>query len=313
MTSDRSFVFTVVWTESVFTYLRYFVASQLDHSDARFRFLANGCPRSQIELLDAFAERHAEQVVEVLDISPDRMIRHGDALDAVLRLRDDGDFFCFIDSDILATAPFVETFAEMLDGSCDAVTSGRGVWAETDVVPVGHPGVNGEYFYSQSGYLFGSPHFGMYRRAPLVETLDRWGIGFGSSGPDLEEAAKARLSAAGHDYWAYDTGKIANIFFQEDGNTLCHREHPALMHIGGVSHYLFVEDEDRAATLPGWARSMGDPTRFEVSRFTAAVLRALDEDRPPPSVPDGIEPAVADRLTGVRGALVDLVDTYRSR
>ena len=243
---EPAFVFNVVWTGSVFPYLRHFVASQLRHSGARFRFVANGCPPDQVRLMERFAAAEHGRVIEVF-VSSTTMERHGAALDAVLEARDDGEFFCFVDPDILAERPYLPEFADALDEGCAAVTSGRGVWTDDVIVPAGHPGVPGECFYSQDGYLFGSPHFAMYRRAPLQETISRWGAGFGSAGADLTQDAKDAMAAAGHRYWIYDTGKIVNILLQEDGHRLCHFEHPALLHIGGMSHYLSPPDGRRRA------------------------------------------------------------------
>jgi hypothetical protein len=313
-TAERSFVFNIVWTGSVFTYLRYFVASQIAQSDARFRFLGNGCPPEQLQLMERFAQRYPDRVVEVLETSPE-MVNHGAALDRVRERRDDGEFFCFIDPDILARGPFVGAFADALDGSCAAVTSGRGVWLDDDRVPPGHPGVAGEHFYSQDGFLFGSPHFAMYRRAPLDATIERWGVTFVSAGGDLSDAAKDRLRDAGHDYFIYDTGKLVNIFLQGDGNRFCHFEHPDLMHIGGLSHYLAppkMVQRDGAEPEPDWKVWRGMATRFEVARFTAAVIRDLSEGIPAPEVPAELDPSVGDRLRSVRDALVELMERYRA-
>ena len=296
---DASFVFNIVWVGEVFDYLQYFVESQIAQSGARFRFLSNGCGAVQLEKMEAFAARHPGRVIEVIETSKE-MGAHGVALDTVFEQRDDGEFFCTIDPDILATAPFVGDFAARLD-SCVGVTSGRGVWVDDDVVPEGHKGVAGEMFYSRDGYLFGSPHFGMYRRAEVRATMERWGIGFKSAGPELSDEAKAQLRAAGHDYLLYDTGKILNILLQEDGSSLCHFEHPALMHIGGLSDYILTED----AMQRQW-----DPSRFEVARFTAGILRDLCHGKPAAPIPDGLEPAMADRLTTVRGALIDMIESY---
>lgn len=317
--ADRSFVFNIVWTGSVFAYLRYFVASQIAQSDARFRFLGNGCPPEQLRMMERFAERQPDRVVEVLETSPE-MVNHGAALDRARELRDDGDFFCFVDPDILARGPFVGAFAEALDGGCAAVTSGRGIWIDDDRVPPGHPGVSGEYFYSQDGFLFGSPHFAMYRRAPLDATVERWGVTFVSAGNDLSDAAKEQLRVDGHDYFIFDTGKLVNIFLQVDGNRLCHFEHPQLMHIGGVSHYLApsgyqtpigTSDPQGEEPEPNWQTWRGMTSRFEVARYTARVLRDLSDGNPAPAVPDGLDPSITERLVPVRAALIELVERYR--
>jgi hypothetical protein len=79
----------------------------------------------------------------------------------------------------------------------------------------------------------------MYRSDPLRTTMARWGVGFGSAGEqEVPGPTMEALRAAGQENWLYDTGKMVNILLQEDGNRLCHLEHAALLHIGGLSHYL---------------------------------------------------------------------------
>jgi hypothetical protein len=311
---ESAFVFNVVWTGSVFPYLRHFVASQLRHSGARFRFVANGCPPDQLRLMEEFAAESADRVTDVF-VTSTTMERHGAALDAVLAARDDGEFFCFVDPDILAEGPYLREFADALEDGCSGVTSGKGVWTDDVVVPAGHPGVPGECFYSQDGYLFGSPHFAMYRRGPLKETVSRWGAGFASAGGDLSPTAKEALAAAGQSYWIYDTGKIVNILLQEGGHRLCHREHPALLHIGGMSHYLSPPKEPGKARALGEATDLGLPwpaVRLEVARYTAALLRALSGDEPPPVAPAGLDRDLARRLDRVRAAVLGLFPTARA-
>jgi hypothetical protein len=307
-TPESAFVFNIVWTGSVFPYLRHFVASQLRHSDARFRFVANGCPPDQVRLMEEFAAATAGRVTEVFVSSP-VMKRHGDALDAVLEARDDGEFFCLVDPDILAEGPYLREFADMLDDGCAGVTSGKGVWTDSVVVPPGHPGVPGECFYSQDGYLFGSPHFAMYRRGPLQETIRRWGAGFDTAVADLTPEAKDVMVSAGHSYWIYDTGKILNILLQENGHRLCHREHPALLHVGGMSHYLSPPKGLGEPRAVGEASDWGlpwPPARLEVARYTAALLQALTGDEPPPTAPSGLDSDLGARLDMVRVAVTNL-------
>ena len=83
-------MFNLVLNGTVFTYLQYFVASQIHESDARFRFVVNACPPEQIELMERVAAKFPDQVEEVFVASEKRMVGHGVALDAVLEQRDDG-------------------------------------------------------------------------------------------------------------------------------------------------------------------------------------------------------------------------------
>lgn len=309
---DEELVFNIVWTGTVFTYLRRFVASQIARSRARFRFVANGCPGEQIELLERFAARHPDRVVEVLDVSSE-MIAHGVALDRVRAQRDDGHWFCLIDPDIKANAPFVSPFADLLADGYAAVTSGKEVWSDDNLIPVDHPGVAGEFFFDRKGFVFGSPHLALYDRAALDDTTARWGVGLGSAGPDLTEAAKARMAAMGHEYIVYDTAKIVNALLQADGHRLVHRDLPQLIHIGGLSHYLsppggYITLDD-GEVAPDFAR-WGITDRYHVTKFTALTLRRLQHDGSVPRIPAGIEPAMARKLELVQREMADLFATY---
>ena len=306
-------IFNIVLTGNSFWHLRYFVCSLIDQSDAQFRLITNACtPESTSEIVE-FARRHHERVVEVFDASSSRMIAHGVALDAVRHVRDDGDLFCFVDPDIKARRPFLGEFREILS-NYDAVTSGKEVWTDDNVVPASSVGVGGRHFYDEAGFTFGSPHFAMYDRDALEDTLERWGIGLGSAGPELSDAARSLMAEAGHRYRIYDTGKIANILFQLDGHTLRHFDHPDLIHIGGLSHFISPPDPGAKSgeiETPTWARFQGMDVRFETAQYTAAVLRSSIERRPVPPLPEGVEPGSRARFELVRLEMTDLVERYR--
>lgn len=312
--NESDLVFNIVWTGQVFAYLRLFAASQLEHSSARFRFVANGCPPDQIELMERFRSQWPGRVVEVLDVSPELMIAHGVALDRVRAIRDDGDHFCLIDPDIKANAPFVPIFAELLDDHA-AVTSGVEVWSDSNVIPENHPGVAGEFFYDRNGFVFGSPHLALYRRAELDDTTRRWGVGLGSAGPELRDDTKAKLATMGHEYLVYDTGKIVNALLQGDGHELVHRDLPQLVHIGGLAHYLSppaYRTTDEGAVEPDWTRYEIMAARHEVARYTARTLQACCAGEPAPELPVGLEPGMTHRLELVRREIIDLVERYGS-
>jgi hypothetical protein len=310
-TGDARFVFNIVWTGAVFSPLHYFVCSLMAHSGARFRFVGNGCTPDSLADMEVFASRHADRVVDIVDACPERMGAHGVALDEVMKIRDDGEFFCLVDPDIMARGTFMAEFVDEMSRH-DAVTSGRGVWCESDVVPPGHPGVAGEHFFREDGFVFGSPHFAIYRRAALDETIERWGVTFRTAGPDIPDETRRRLVEGGHRYRIYDTGKVLNIMFQED-HSLVHYEHPRLMHIGGMSHYLepgkYIVVDGREE--PDWIRYRNVSDRFEVAQFTAAMLHALIDQRELPPIPPDLEPSLVTRLETVRSEMVDLVETYR--
>lgn len=318
---ESDLTLNLVWTGRVFDDLQLYTESMLDRCSARFRFVANACPPDQLQAMEAFAEAHPGRVVEVLDVSSKVMVRHGDALDVVLDRRDDGEHFCFVDPDIFAMGPYLRPFCQELT-SCAAVTSGRELWSDHNVRPATHIGVNGEYFFDQDGYVFGSPHVAFYRRRALDETRERWGVGLSSAGNDISGAARHRLEAVGRSFWVYDTAKIVNILLQADGHELRHLESPDLIHIGGVSHYLTSHAPDTVEGAsgpskwglndPNWGKQDGMAARYLVAGYTAAVLQALAAGGPVPEVPEEADDALLDRLALVRSASIDLVARYGS-
>jgi hypothetical protein len=308
-------VFNIVVTGRVFWHLRYFVCSLVHNSDAHFRLVANGCAPETLALLDDYAAAHPGQVVEILDVSPAAIVAHGVALDAVRSVRDDGDLFCFVDTDIKARAPFLAPYLELLRTHA-AVTSGKQVWVDDHVVPDTHfgLGLDGRHFFHPDGFVYGCPHLALYQRADLDETCARWGVGLGSAGPDLSDEARTQLVTIGHHYKIYDTGKIVNILLQVDGRSLCHIDPDELIHIGGMSHFLSPPDPGAAhgeLETPSWAAYHGMEPRLAVTRYTAALLRGLAEGTPLPDLPLGLEPAMQERLLFVRNEIIDLVERYR--
>ena len=170
--TESDVVFNIVWVGPSFTYLRWFVASQMLHSEARFRFIANDCPPEEVAAMERFAEAHPDRIHDLFVASEDHRLRHGDCLDMVLDRSDDGALFGLVDPDICANGPFVSSMLTMLDDA-EVATSGSEVWSDSNVLPEDQLGVSGEYFFDRAGFVFGSPHLAMYRRAAVAETIDR--------------------------------------------------------------------------------------------------------------------------------------------
>lgn len=310
----RDIVFNVVWTGTAFSVLRRLTDTVMAHEPCRFRFIANACPPSEVDAIRAHAAAHPDQIVDVVVASDGPMLRHGDCLDIVLRSTDDGPLFSLLDPDILATGPFLKPFLDLLDEH-DAVTAGIELWSLDSVRPDGHVGVNGEIFYDRDGYVFGSPHFALYRSGPLRETVRRWGVGFSSAGNDLSDAAKARIEELGRTYWIYDTGKVVNILLQGDGGRLVHQDDDRLVHVGGLAHFLAPPQsmaDDSGAPGSRWGitdrwdewENQGD--RYFVASQAARHLRAEAMGEPVPPLPTDVTPSMAERLGRLRAALSTL-------
>lgn len=312
--AERDVVFNVVWAGPSFEYLRWFVASQMLHCDARYRFIANDCPAEDVASMERFADANAERVQDVFVASEDVRLRHGDCLDMVLDRWNDGPLFALVDPDICATGSFVTSMLSLLEGA-DVATSGSEVWSDTNVLPEGQLGVSGEFFYDRDGYTFGSPHLALYRRDAIDDTRERWGVGFSSASAEvLSDPARARLDELDRPFLIYDTGKLLNIFLQGDGHRLVHEEIDDIAHIGGLTHHLhptgYTSDES-GETVPDWALWPGMADRFEVTRYTTAVLRSLVDGVDPPPAPAHVEGPMTEKLGYVRSLLTDMVEECR--
>jgi hypothetical protein len=311
--TQRDVTFNVVWTGNSFHYLQYFVASQIAHSESRFRFVVNGCAPSQLAEMQAAGARHPDRIVEVLEVSPE-LVAHGVALDRVRCSRDDGPVFATIDPDIKAKAPFVDELLAVLEGGATVVSSATEVWSTTNVVPEGHAGVAGEHFFDVDGYTFGGPHLALYRRDALDATCARWGVTLGSAGPELAPATTGRIDEVGRLFKIYDTGKIVNILLQADGGTVVQHELDQIVHIGGMSHYFEPSGQITLAdgsTGPQWARHKSVHDRYVVARHTAQLLASLCDGGPAPALPDGMEGELLAKLERVDHEIVDLMEAHR--
>ncbi|MBX3314987.1 MAG: hypothetical protein KF906_11770 [Actinobacteria bacterium] len=307
-------VFNVVWTGTVFSALHRFTDSILAHEKVRLRFLANACPPEEVTAMEAYATARPGSVVDVRVVSTDRMLRHGDCLDLVVREQDDGALFGLLDPDILATGPFIDRFLDLLRGRA-AVTSGVELWSADNVRPADNIGVSGEFFYDQDGFVFGSPHLAIYRREPLLATMDRWGVGFSTAGNDIADTTRRRLEELGRSFWIYDTGKVVNILLQGDGYGLVHEDLDALVHVGGLAHFLAppqptVGEDGSLQREWGqhdrWDIWEGQGPRFLIAGQAARFLRAQSRGKPLPPPPDGLTPFLADRVHRLRTALATL-------
>jgi hypothetical protein len=304
------FVFNVVITPGTFRYLSLFTRSLLAHSRVRLRLVANGCPPDEVtEMRDFAADVGAR--VSVLALSDPAMLPHGVALDEIYAATDDGDYFCFVDSDVKATGPFMALFVELLTRA-DLVTSCSVAWSDDAVLPPDASDLVGRHSIGHDGFVYGSSYLAIYRRARIEQVRRVWPVTFRAYAYDkLAEPVQRRLEEMGRRFRLYDTAKVLNILLQGDGGVLTHAENPALVHVGGISQYLsdpsvLARGAQVAsdAPVPWFADSGRGRQRWDFARWAAAVLRNIVDDEPLPELPE--DPILRLRATEVQRELLDL-------
>ena len=323
MIGETDFVFNVVFTPLTFRWLRLFTWSVIEQGRVRLRLVANGCPPDELRELIEFSQAH-DPVVEVLQVARGEILPHGEALDAVCRERDDGDWFCFTDSDVMARGPLLDACRSPLS-RCAALTSGRPGWGLPQVAGRGTRVLPGQLLFDEDGFVYGSSYFAIYHRESLLRVRDRWGVGFsGYRWPDLPAEVRREVARLGRRFDLYDTAKVLNILLQADGETVAHIDHPNLVHIGGMSvEYLcdafgvrpmdlWLEWErslsPSGAPEPPGSDDLGAPP--DPARVAALALRCLVRGEPLPPIPTSLDAAAEERLRKVIGELTDLVDRY---
>jgi hypothetical protein len=305
-------VFNVVVTPGTFRFLQFFTRSLLAQSEVRLRLVANGCPPAELKTIHDFAAEHRRRV-ETFPLPSPAMQPHGAALDQVYLAHDDGEYFCFVDSDVKAKRPFMPMFLELLTRA-DAVTSGNVAWAEDTVLPAGSPDLPGRYAFGHDGFVYGSSYLAIYARGAVERVREHWGVTFRATASEkLPAPVQRQLAAMGRQFGHYDTAKVMNILLQGDGFVLTHVENPALVHIGGISQYLSDPSvlgrdsgaaESAEAPVPWFAASASGRDRWEFARWAATMLRSLVDGEPEPDLPEDAQQR--PRANAVRRELLDL-------
>jgi hypothetical protein len=237
------------------------------------------------------------------------MVAHGVALDEAYAANDDGDYFCFVDSDVKANRPFMEMFLELLTHA-DVITSGNVAWSDDAVLPADAPDLVGRHSVGHDGFVYGSSYLAIYRRARIERVRNDWPVTFRAYAYDkLAVPVQRRLDELGRTFRLYDTAKVLNILLQGDGGVLTHAENPALVHVGGISQYLsdptvLARGAPAEAPVPWFAASDTGRRRWDFARWAAAVLRNIVDGAPLPDLPE--DPALRLRATDVQRELLDL-------
>lgn len=289
-----SFCFHIVYTPGSVRPLLFLVHSLLQWSDCTFRLVANGCTRQEAQLLVDFCQHNPR--LHFLRLPSARMMGHGPALN-YLQAHNDGDYFCFMDSDIYAAGNFMPEFEPYLqDGSPVALFSGAPLEqpAEGWVMPDGYPLLDGRFNRTKSGLCLGSTYFAIYNNQRVSALRRAIGIGFeGYHWEKIPVALQKQLTENGLVYPRYDTARVFNLFLHLQGATFLYQPSATLRHLGGVSRLTNVQTLSWVRQLKIYAKQWlkGERLRLSDQQFTpielyfAEFFPALHHQRPLPALP----------------------------
>jgi hypothetical protein len=282
--------FYIIYTRGTARALSFLLNSLLRWSDCGFCLVANGCDESEVAQLQQLCVGNRR--LSFIALPSAGILPHGAALNYLQQHCAD-KYFCFMDSDIYANAPFMDDFTPNLD-TYAGIFSG----AALDHPPAGlrlTPGqrdLAGCFSHTASGLCLGSTYFAIYDQARLKQTQNDTGFGWEKRRwHEIPETYQQKLDTEGLRFHSYEPGKLTNLWLQWSGARLLYQPCAALRHLGGVSRFLSVRSwswglraKVRAKLfLQGEFASLMRHNFTAPVRYYGEVLLALQEGRPLPA------------------------------
>ena len=232
--------FNVIYTPGTVRYLTPFISTLLRWSDCRYRMVANGCSDDECDLLRAITA--LDDRLELLIMPEKRMVPHGETLD-FLHARTDSDWFCFMDSDILAVGPFLEDFQEDLE-QAEVFSSCLPLWYNEDdiTLPTSFRHMHGIHAYAENGATIACDYFVIYNNREFMKTREATGVGLKViAWNELEAEHQEALEKMGLKKADYDSGKALTMLMADRGARVRYRQSDNLKHIGGFTEVGAIE------------------------------------------------------------------------
>ena len=249
--------FNIIYIAGTVNYLSLFVFSLLKWSNCSFRLVSNGCHPEEKSLLERICMTSSR--LEYLELPGENGMKHGKAL-ALLQSMEEGDYFCFLDSDIFATHDFPGELFKLMEQHV-AVFSCSPIWfaAEEQILPDFHPRMPGHFNKADNDVCLGTTYFAIYENKTLTEFLQRTGLHFDKyNWEDIPAQYQKRLEQMDLKKQIYDTAKVLNLVMQTEGNQIIVHDTTALCHIGGISA-VYASDNKLLSTtsmLRKWVRKI---------------------------------------------------------
>ena len=226
--------FNIIYTPYTTRSLSMFIPSLLEWMDSRFRIVANGCSPEEAQMLRDICAGNDR--LEFLMLSEDGMMPHGDALNW-LHKHTDSKWFCYMDSDIIATGPFMDKVSAQLD-ECDVFSSGIPLWhaPEDIVLPKSFRRMQGSHIWTDDGACIGCDYFTIFNNELLTRIMKSSGIGFQIyRWNDIPAETQQILREMEMDKTDYDTGKVLTPLLLKQGARYAYEDLDNLRHLGGFS------------------------------------------------------------------------------
>lgn len=294
--------FNIFYTPGTVRDFRLFALSLIKHTrNCTFRLVANGCTPGEVALLRILCDKYDR--LELYEFPSHQMESHA-SVTGLLQQRETSDYFCILDSDILATGDFVADLMPLLD-SHQAVFSGRNLWIlpEETILTSDVKRVGGHYNSTPSGLYVGGTYCAIYNNRALNNLLSNlhpsFPIWHKRTWNNIPRPYQQWLAAQGVKHNWYDTAKILNLLMQKQGYKLTSADSPSLHHVGGLSVFRWYKLPDKFYNR-----------RALVGTYLNTVFDSLYTGRPIPSPPSLDHPSMEAQLKFVAEQLQALYSEF---
>jgi hypothetical protein len=345
--AEMEIQFNIIYTTGTVKHLRLFVFSLLKWSDSAFRLVANACSPQEMRLLRELCQKSPR--LEFLALPYKRPSPHDKTL-SYLQSIERSDYFCFMDSDMLATGDFMGEMSPYLRGHA-GVFSGSPIWCtkEEQVLPATLPRVRGQFSRTADGVCLGSSYFAIYDNRVLTQFIQSTGIDFRRYWwREVAPQHQGLLAGLGLKKDRFDTGKLLNVLLPAEDKPIVFVDSQFLQHIGSVSirgalkassHPVNLLKSTRwgpAVKLRQWIKRLRggrasagadgvtlDAERAEIHKMRGRMMAtavyfdqlfdSLFENKPLPPVPHVDDPAVEERVGSVTAHIVSLYGEFEQQ
>ncbi|MBP1464226.1 glycosyltransferase [Candidatus Chloroploca sp. M-50] len=178
-------------------------------------------------------------------------VEHGQALNFLFTASNE-PYFCFMDSDILATGDFMAELLPAMSGAAGLFSAWPiTIKAEERMLSDVCSFIGGRHSHTTAGLCLGGSYFAMYERAALAQALAAAPDGFNRGyWAQLPQRTRQFLRKIGQERRFYDTGRVLNLCLQRQGGALRVHDTTALLHLGSYSIYAGSAQH----TVPRWKR-----------------------------------------------------------
>lgn len=338
----QQLTFHIIYMPGTVRYLTPLLSSLLKWSTADFRLVSNGCNAEERELLSKLCAGCPRlSYVELPSQSP---VAHGAALQQLQAINQEPQF-CFMDSDIFATGPFLPSVSEAIS-RYKALFSCTPLWCKPgeSILPPDHSEIQGRHSHTEDGICLGSTYFAIYDSDVLASIMKNEDVNFDVvRWEQIRSDHQKVLQEMRLNRQEYDTGKLINLLLHLRGHSSRFLDIPQLHHLGGFSRYSTDGRKAFSERLTASARMSGQfkirrlisslhswipfqrfrPLRRKLAQskairymsvmkyFSELMIAAVDGADPPTLLPI-VDASMEERVASTAGALMELYERRAS-